>query len=71
METQITPTINSNAAYCQDTILLELHATRERLANEYGDDIGTICDAVRLGTVRMKKIDFYTSNDFQFKALVR
>jgi hypothetical protein len=36
----------------QDPILLELHATREKLAYEYGNDIKAICDAARQGLLR-------------------
>jgi hypothetical protein len=56
MENQITPTLNSLAEKWQDPILLELHATRERLANEYGNDIRVICDAARTGFLSHTKI---------------
>jgi hypothetical protein len=38
----------------QDPILLELHATREKLASEYGNDIKAICDAARIGLLGNK-----------------
>ena len=39
----------------QDPILKELHATREKLASEYGNDIRAICDAARFGLLRNLK----------------
>ena len=42
----------------QDPILLDLHATRERLAQAYGNNIKNICDAARHG--EFKNI-FYNS----------
>jgi hypothetical protein len=38
----------------QDPILLELHATREKLASEYGNDIKSICNAARIGLLGNK-----------------
>ncbi len=42
----------------QDPILLDLHATREKLAQAYGNNIKDICDAARHG--EFKNI-FYNS----------
>lgn len=49
MENQATQTPKLEPAQWKDPILLELHAVRERLANEYGNDIHAICEAARLG----------------------
>lgn len=47
-DTQTTSVENTKTPW-QDPILLDLHATRERLANAYGNDIRAICDAARAG----------------------
>jgi hypothetical protein len=47
--TRTQPISQTIKAQWQDPILLELHATREKLASEYGNDIKSICNAARIG----------------------
>ncbi len=56
--TPINPISQAIKTPWQDPILLELHATREKLASEYGNDIRVICDAARLGKF---KNNFYNT----------
>ena len=41
--------IQNTKTLWQDPILLDLHATREKLASAYGNDIRSICEAARMG----------------------
>lgn len=56
MENKTAQTLNIMPSQWQDPILLELHATRERLANQYGNDIRAICDAARHGILMNKNM---------------
>jgi hypothetical protein len=52
--TPINPISQAIKTPWQDPILLELHATREKLASEYDNDIKSICDAARIGLLGNK-----------------
>jgi hypothetical protein len=51
---QTNPTIQATKTPWQDPILVELHATREKLAREHGNDIKIICDAARRGLFKLR-----------------
>ncbi len=61
MKNQAAQTLKLESAQWQDPILLELHATRERLANEYGNDIRAICEAARRGNLCVNVQNFKKS----------